>query len=106
MAPYLPLRRGVTTRILPRMFYRLASFAFICGAAVAIVVTVVVTVWEWLENPGGIFRDAAGTQWDRVGETAASWFGPTFLAATLVALTGHLLWIGFRRLVGRQRLGT
>ena len=85
-------------RILPPMLKHLASFAFICGAAVAIVLTLVVTAWEWMENPGGIFRDASGTQWDRIGETALSWFGPTFLAATLVALTGHLLWIGFRRL--------
>ena len=67
-------------------------FGLAAAAAVALVVTIVVTVWEWLENPGGIFRGEAGTNWGFVYDTAISWFVPTFLAVAVVASALHLAW--------------
>ena len=55
------------------------------GAAVALSVTLVICVWEWLENPGGIFRGDDGTNWGFVFDTAISWLVPTFLYAVLIA---------------------
>ena len=54
------------------------------GAAVAISVTLVICVWEWIENPGGIFRGNAGTNWDFVFDTAVSWLIPTFFYAVVL----------------------
>lgn len=79
-------------------------FGIVWGAIVATLVTLVVTVWEWLENPGGIFRDEDGTHWGFVFDTAVSWFSPTFGAAAVVAAAAHLAWSGARRLWdARQR---
>lgn len=55
------------------------------GAAVAFSVTLVICVWEWIENPGGIFRGDDGTNWGVVFDTAISWLIPTFFYAVLVA---------------------
>lgn len=62
------------------------------GMAVAALVTVIVVIWEWLENPGGIFRDATGTQWGFVFDTAVSWFVPTVLYTTIIASVLQLAW--------------
>jgi hypothetical protein len=62
------------------------------GLVVALPVTVFVTVWEWLENPGGIFRGPDGTRWAFVWETAASWLVPTFAYAALASLAAYLVW--------------
>lgn len=55
------------------------------GAAVALSVTLVICVWEWIENPGGIFRGVDGTNWGFVFETAISWLIPTFFYAAAFA---------------------
>lgn len=55
-------------------------------------VTLVVVFWEWLENPGGIFRSEDGTNWEFVLDTATSWFVPTFAYATFIAAVLHLAW--------------
>ena len=49
-----------------------------------------VTLWELIENPGGIFRHAEGTQWGFVWDTAVSWLVPTFLYVATVAALLHL----------------
>lgn len=67
------------------------------GAAVSSVVTVIVVIWEWLENPGGIFRSAAGTNWRFVLDTAFSWFLPTFVYAAIIASAVHLAWSVVRK---------
>lgn len=67
-------------------------FGLIAGACIATVVTVVITAWEWLENPAGIFHDANGTNWQFIMATAISWLIPTFMHATVVAAAIHLLW--------------
>jgi hypothetical protein len=60
------------------------------GAIVSSSVTVIVVVWEWLENPGGIFHSEVGTNWEFVFDTAISWFIPTFIYATIIASVLHL----------------
>jgi hypothetical protein len=62
------------------------------GAIVSSSVTVIVVVWEWLENPGGIFHSETGTNWEFVFDTAISWFIPTFVYATIIASVLHLAW--------------
>jgi hypothetical protein len=69
-----------------RAIARKAWFAGpIIGFVFASVVALVVTVWEWIENPGGIFRGSSGTAWSFIYDTAASWFLPTFIYASVIA---------------------
>lgn len=67
-------------------------FGLVAGACIATLVTAVVTTWEWLENPGGIFHDASGTNWRFIMATATSWLIPTFMYAAVVAAAVRLLW--------------
>ena len=73
------------------------------GAALSSTVTVVVVIWEWLENPGGIFRGEFGTNWNFVFETAISWFVPTLVYAALVASGLHIAWSVLAALYARFR---
>ena len=68
--------------------------AILIGLAIASVVTVYITIWEWLENPSGIFHDQYGTNWAFVYDTASSWFVPTFINASIVSLLTHLAFKG------------
>lgn len=56
------------------------------GFVIALIVTLVVTIWEWIENPSDIFHGSEGTHWSIVWETAMSWFIPTFLYVTATCL--------------------
>lgn len=76
------------------------KFGLLTGILVSALVTLVVTVWEWIENPGGIFRGTEGTNWKFVLETASSWLVPTLVWATIVALTFHFLVSRIRHAVG------
>ena len=67
------------------------------GAAVSSAVTVIVVIWEWLENPGGIFHSEAGTNWEFVFDTAVSWFVPTFVYVAFIASGLHLAWSAVRK---------
>lgn len=72
----------------------LASWWFgpVTGVAVSLAVTLFVVTWEWLENPGGIFRGEAGTNWGFVLDTAISWFVPVFVSAAVLVSALQLLW--------------
>lgn len=72
------------------------------GLAVALVVALGVTLLEWYENPGGIFRGDTGTQWHYVWETAWSWFAPTFLYGVAIAWLAQLVYAGYKRTRGRM----
>lgn len=65
-------------------------FGLWVGFTVATLLMSVFTFWNWLENPGGIFRDEAGTHWPFVFETAISWFLPSFVSLFVVASLMHL----------------
>ena len=53
-------------------------FDIVTGAFVSATVTLFIVAWEWLENPGGIYRDANGTNLGIVFDTAISWLVPMF----------------------------
>lgn len=71
------------------------------GAIVSAIVTVIVVIWEWIENPGGIFRSQCGTNWQFVLDTAVSWIVPTFVYVTLIASTLLIAWHFVKRYRGR-----
>lgn len=72
-------------------------FGLTVGFAIATLTTIIITLWELIENPGGIFRSPDGINWQFVFETATSWFIPTFVSITGIAALGHLIWILVRR---------
>ena len=78
-------------------------FGLLTGALMSVLATSVVTVWEWLENPGGIFHAPEGTNWNFVLETAISWLIPTFVLVTLVAFACHLVVSGIRYLATNRK---
>ena len=85
-----------------RIFFSSKRAAFLwfgvaAGAAVSLAITIIVVVWEWLENPGGIFHNEDGTNWGFVLDTAVSWFVPTFIHVAVIASIVHLVWSAIRR---------
>jgi hypothetical protein len=74
-------------QILAKRFW---SFGMTIGIAVSFAVTFFMTSWEWIANPGGIFRDSNGTHWQFVYDTAISWLIPTFLYSAVAAAIVHL----------------
>ena len=72
-------------------------FGIATGAVMSFAVTLIVVVWEWLENPGGIFHNKNETNWGFVIDTAISWFVPTFIHFAVIASIGHLLWSAIRK---------
>lgn len=51
-----------------------------------------ITLMEWLQNPGGVFHDAAGTRWDNVWETFRSWLLPLLMVTTVLAVLFTVVW--------------
>jgi|GEM_PF-1053037 len=77
------------------------------GFIAASLTTLIITVWEWIENPGGIFRDSSGTNWGFVYDTAISWFPPTFLyisidATVVHAVLGTIVWAYKKKRFAKQ----
>lgn len=64
--------------------------------AVGLVVAAVMTFLDWRVNPGGLFQSERGTDWTIVRDTAWSWFAPTALLASLVALS-VAFWLARRK---------
>lgn len=62
------------------------------GAIVSAIVTIIIVTWEWLENPGGIFRSELGTNWQFVFDTAVSWIVPTFIYVTVMTSITQVAW--------------
>ncbi|WP_237132726.1 hypothetical protein [Pseudohongiella sp. O18] len=73
------------------MFKKFWLFGPLTGFTFASIAALIFTMWDWLENPGGIFRDANGTNWNFVYDTAVSWFVPTFITVAIIASAGHIL---------------
>ena len=74
------------------------------GIAVGLLVAAPITFMEWLDNPGGVYRNAQGTIWAHVGETLWSWFWPFVLLVTPVAVAVSA-W-RLRRAAGRNPEGS
>ena len=66
-------------------------FGLTIGFLSAFVITLVITIWEWLENPSGIFHNEDGTNWSFVYDTAISWFVPTFIQISIISATLHII---------------
>jgi len=71
------------------------------GVFLSVTVTVIVVIWELIENPGGIFRSELGTSWQFVSDTAISWFVPTFVYVTVIVSVSHLAWHFVKKNRGR-----
>lgn len=84
---------------LANLLLRAVRRGLVFGAVVAVAVTVFVTTWEWLENPGGIFRDEAGTNWRFIRDTAISWLLPTFVYSAAIGAAVSVGYFGVRRLL-------
>lgn len=67
-------------------------FGIAVGVVLSTAVTLFMVAWEWLENPGGIFRDETGTNWQFILDTAVSWFIPTFVYASVIASIIRMIW--------------
>lgn len=74
-------------RLTPSLLFGLKA-----GAVMAVLVTAVITAWEWLENPGGIFHGPDGTNWSFVYDTATSWLLPTFAYVAVISFLIHAAW--------------
>ncbi|MBE7216007.1 hypothetical protein MK852_16595 [Shewanella benthica] len=66
------------------------SFGLLVGTLGAFLISAVITIWELIENPGEIFRNAQGVNWSFVFDTASSWFIPSFLYLGLSSAIAHL----------------
>lgn len=67
------------------------TFSLALGIISAITLTFIITVWEWVENPSGIFHDQSGTNWSFVYDTAISWFVPTLITVTVISVFIQLI---------------
>ncbi|PKG72828.1 hypothetical protein CXF83_02740 [Shewanella sp. Choline-02u-19] len=72
------------------------------GLSVSSVVTLIIVLWERLENPNGIFYNDGGTNWQFIFDTAISWFVPIFVYVSLVVTVIHLLFSAIKWLLKRQ----
>ena len=70
---------------------------------VSAIVTIIVVVGEWVDNPGGIFRSDAGTHWPFVADTAISWFVPTLVYVSVLVSALQLAWHVAARYRGKRR---
>ena len=73
------------------------------GLAVAFVLTLSMTIHDWYENPGGVFRTDGVTHWHFVWDTAWSWFAPAFFYAVVIAWLAQIIYAGYKRT--RERMG-
>lgn len=85
-------------RSIPLPLRRFAATTLGGAALLALLLALINTVWDWLENPGGIFRGPDGTDWSIVAETAWSWLGPSFLYGWLLFALAWLTGAAARRL--------
>jgi hypothetical protein len=82
---------------------KLLSYALLFSLVGATSISVGVTLWEWLENPSGIYHDGTTTHWQIVYETAFSWLIPTTGYLFLLAVMTQLIWHGIAKLRERFR---
>ncbi len=67
-------------------------FSLVTGTLASLIITLVFTVWNWLENPSEIFHDESGTHWNFVLDTALSWLLPSFVYVVGGSIVGGILW--------------
>ena len=67
------------------------------GSVVGSLTAAFFAIWDWIENPGGIFRGPDGTSWSIVLETGLSWLIPAFLIVGGGTLVVRIVWLFFYR---------
>ena len=72
------------------------------GSVVGTLTAALFAIWDWVENPGGIFRGPEGTSWSIVLETGLSWLIPAFLIVGGGTLVVRIVWL----FLYRRRGGT
>jgi hypothetical protein len=82
-------------------YTKILAISLSVSAIAALLVSASVTLWEWLENPSGIFHDGSSTNWQFVWDTAISWLLPTFGYLLIITLLAQLLWRGISKLLTR-----
>lgn len=70
---------------------RTYRFVLTVSIGISIVIAFGMTLWNWIENPGGIFHDTSGTSWSFVSDTFFSWFWPLLLLLLPVFLLAAYL---------------
>jgi len=82
--------------ILKKRIKKLLLTSLTIGSTSAFILTLIITIWEWIENPSGIFHNENGTNWSFVYDTAISWFVPTFVNVTVISAIIYFLFIVFK----------
>ncbi len=82
--------------ILKKRIKKLLLASLTIGSTSAFILTLIITIWEWIENPSGIFHNENGTNWSFVYDTAISWFVPTFVNVTVISAIIYFLIIVFK----------
>lgn len=77
--------------------WRAITMSALSGLLVGLIVAGIMTFVDWRANPGGIFRDAAGTHWRIVLETAWTWAWPVTLLVAAILLPVGLVCHRVRR---------
>ncbi len=93
----MPLKSDSATL---QSFIRAWVFGSLVAFFAALALACIFSLWNWLENPSGIFHDENGTRWAFIRDTAESWFLPSFFTFFFPATIGHWLW---QRLSGLRR---
>ena len=84
----------------PKVIFKKAMLvSFRSALLLATLAALVFTTWDWVQNPGGIFRSQGATNWEFVFDTAASWLVPTFAYSFMASF---LLYLVFSKVVGRK----
>ena len=83
-------------KFIKKHFWLFASFS---GLFLSVIVTLVILIWELIENPGGVFRDKNGINWSSFYDTAISWFIPTFIFAVITVSVAYVSMALIKRLL-------
>ncbi|MFK8010864.1 MAG: hypothetical protein AB8B80_02410 [Marinicellaceae bacterium] len=62
-----------------KLIFHCCKIAVVLSFIIAFVMAVIMSIWNWLENPNGIFHNSIETNWSFVYETFVSWFIPALL---------------------------
>ena len=79
------------------------EFGLAIGAVVSMLAAILASFLSWKENPGGIFRDSEGTNWQFVFDTAWSWLEPTFVYTVVATSLVHLVWTSIGWIEGKLK---
>ena len=83
---------------LAKLRKHLWSFSLTIGLIFALILTLIIVVWELIENPGEIYFNNNGINWKFIYDLTISWFVPTFIYATVIVAIAQIIFSGIKRL--------